>query len=95
MERTMTNEEKAKKIAWNLFDDGLFYHKYESQRQEIQSALVNMAKWKDGQKEAEKQALIDKACEWLQKHINDYLVKGRDIDYMFDDFCEAMKGGKK
>lgn len=45
----MTNEEKAKEIALNLFDDGLFYHKYESQRQEIQSAIMKMADWKDEQ----------------------------------------------
>jgi uncharacterized protein YjaZ len=23
--------------------------------------------------------------EWLKSHINDYIVKGRDIDLMFDD----------
>lgn len=34
---------------------------------------------------------IDKAVEWLKTHINDYLVKGRDIDYMFDDFSKAME----
>lgn len=47
----MTNEEKAKEIAWNLFDDGLCFHKYEYQRQEIQSAILKMAKWKDEQYE--------------------------------------------
>ena len=38
-----------------------------------------------------REKLIDKACEWLKTHINDYLVKGRDIDYMFDDFRKAME----
>ena len=28
---------------------------------------------------------LDYAIEWLKVHINDYLVKGRDIDLMFDD----------
>ena len=28
---------------------------------------------------------LDEAIEWLKKHINDYIVKGRDIDLMFDD----------
>lgn len=37
-------------------------------------------------------AFIEKACEWLKTHINDYLVKGRDIDYMFNDFEKYMKG---
>lgn len=36
-------------------------------------------------------AFIEKACKWLKTHINDYLVKGRDIDYMFDDFRKAME----
>lgn len=34
---------------------------------------------------------ITKAVEWLKTHINDYLVKSRDIDYMFDDFRKAME----
>lgn len=28
---------------------------------------------------------LDNAIEWLKNHINDYIVKGRDIDLMFDD----------
>lgn len=28
---------------------------------------------------------LDDAIEWLKNHINDYIVKGRDIDLMFDD----------
>ena len=28
---------------------------------------------------------LDYAIEWLKDHINDYLVKGRDIDLMFND----------
>ena len=27
---------------------------------------------------------------WLQEHINDYLVHGRDIDLMFDDIKNAF-----
>lgn len=56
----MNNEEKSEQIAWNLFDDGLFYHNYESQKQEIQSAIMQMAEYKDSQYE---QILIDKDCE--------------------------------
>lgn len=43
----MTNEEKARELALNLFYDGIFYQDYESQKQEIQSAIMEMAKWKD------------------------------------------------
>lgn len=33
---------------------------------------------------------IEKAIEWLKDHINDYLVKGRDIDYIFDDLKNGI-----
>ena len=46
---------------------------------------VRIAEWSS-------EKVIDDACEWLKSHINDYLVKGRDIDYMFDDFRKAMEG---
>ena len=96
----MTNEEKANKIALKYAREYLVSrndsHKQnilfkESSIIECEKASLEMAKWKDEDFAKEKQSLIDKACRWLQKHINDYLVKGRDIDYMFDDFCEAMK----
>lgn len=29
--------------------------------------------------------------EWLKKHINDYLVKGRDIDLIFEDLTKYME----
>jgi len=39
----------------------------------------------------QKSRVINEACEWLQKHINDYLVHGRDIDFLYDDFKKAME----
>lgn len=33
---------------------------------------------------------LDYAIEWLKDHINDYLVKGRDIDLMFDDLRNSV-----
>ncbi len=45
---------------------------------------IRIAEWSN-------KKVIDDACEWLKSHINDYLVKGRDIDYMFDDFRKAME----
>ena len=38
---------------------------------EITDALLKMAEWKDEQLEAEKQALINKACEWLEPVLKD------------------------
>ena len=32
----------------------------------------------------------DVLINWLQEHINDYLVHGRDIDLMFDDINNAF-----
>lgn len=33
---------------------------------------------------------IESTIEWLKTHINDYLVKGRDIDLMFDDLRNSV-----
>lgn len=39
----------------------------------------------------QKNQTINKACEWLQKHMNDYIVHGRDIDFLYDDLRKAME----
>lgn len=33
---------------------------------------------------------LDDAIEWLKNHINDYIVKGRDIDLMYDDLRNSI-----
>ena len=33
---------------------------------------------------------LDDAIEWLKNHINDYIVKGRDIDLMFYDLRNSI-----
>lgn len=84
MERTMTNEEKVLELMPT-----------KSGYYEITDALLKMAEWKDEQFAKEKQALIDKACEWLKenasKHIhgNYAFLKG----LMLEEFQQAMKGG--
>ena len=84
------NEERAREIQANdvccVWNGGC---------PNVRIGALEAMRWKDEQFEVEKQQWIDRACEWLQKHINDYLVKGRDIDYMFDDFRKAMEGGEK
>lgn len=42
------------------------------------------AEWAD-------KTMIEKSCEWLKANINNYLVRGRDIDYLFDDYKKAME----
>lgn len=46
--------------------------------------------WKDEQFKAERQALIDKACEWLEYHLSFDVVS---VDTIVSDFKQAMKGG--
>ena len=54
---------------------------------------IESVKYAVAREVAEKLAdvFIEKAYEWIETHINDYLVKGRDIDYMFDDFRKAVE----
>ena len=54
--------------------------KLEDGEYEVTDALIDMAQWKE-------QEII----EWLKNHLNDYLVKGRDIDYIFEDLPKAME----
>lgn len=71
----MTNEEKAKELA--------DYYAGETGYKEraAYDAAYAMAQWKDEQLEAEKQALIDKACEWLRNN-------------MYEGTCEQMLSKK-
>ena len=64
---TKNNEEKAKKITDRIFESG--FNTNRTFYDMAKNAAMEMARWKDEQLEAEKQALIDKACEWLSKNI--------------------------
>lgn len=68
----MENIEKAEQIALNLVQDGVCYQDYEAQMQEIQSAILKMAEWKDGQM---KKTLID-FMHYLDRR-----------DFFHDDLC--------
>ena len=75
-----TNEEKAKELA------DCYAGEYD--------AALAMAQWKDEQLEAEKQALIDKACEWWEDEFtfpemtqDDMFCKERVIE----NFKQAME----
>lgn len=54
------------------------------------SFIQKGAEWAD---EHPKEGLVSigKVIDWLMQHINDYIVRGRDIDKMFDDLRKAMK----
>ena len=57
-------------------------------------AFIEGVKWSD---ENPQKGLvsIDKACEWLTQHINDYINEynphRKDIDCLFEDFRKAME----
>lgn len=69
---------------------------------EITDALLKMAEWKDKQLEAEKQALIEKACEWLRNNMYEgtceQMLSKKPYPFMSDfinELKQAMKGGEK
>lgn len=91
----MENEEKASELG-NKYETpchGVGDCEFEAK----QAALEAMA-WKDEQFAAEKQALIDNACEWLTKNYQnlDYInMEGDLFDLsMVEDFRKAMEGMK-
>ena len=101
----MTNEEKAREILscskcpfWtdrphkiNIGEDACavcFDYK----------SVMTMAQWKDEQFETEKQALIDKACEWWENELTFTTMTQADMFYkesMIKEFKQAMKGGEQ
>ena len=92
---TKNNEEKAKKITDRIFESG--FNTNRTFYDMAKNAAMEMARWKDEQFKAEKEALINKACEWLRenasKHIHGQysLLKG----LMLEEFQPAMKGGEE
>ena len=90
----MKSEEKAKELA--------DYYAGETDYKECAAydAALAMAQWKDEQLEAEKQALIDKACEWLRNNMYEgtceQMLSKKPYPFMSDyieEFKQAMKGG--
>ena len=100
---TKNNEEKAKKITDRIFESG--FNTNRTFYDMAKNAAMEMARWKDEQLEAEKQALIDKACEWLRN--NSYMLDDWDEDKcwvtfeftskdeMIKEFHKTMKGGEE
>jgi len=102
MERTMTNEEKAREIANNsstkIVGAEVSDETYITTEPDCYTAAITMAKWKDEQFKAEKQALIDKACEWWENELTYPTMTKADMFYkesMIEEFKQAMKGGEQ
>lgn len=118
MERTMTNEDKARAIIGgdckkeNCLKCGSKYSAEEGGCVAYQR-IMQMAQWKDERiKEleatlncrskyeriyrneflkSEKQALIDKACEWMSSHLQ---MQYDSFGSFINAFRKAMKGGE-
>lgn len=75
----MTNEEKAKQITWQLFNDGHFYHNGISQRKEIEKAVMTMAYWKEHQ--------LKEVCRKCEQHIIDSGKKGCAYRSLANEYC--------
>ena len=58
----------------------------------IYQKIMQMADWKDHQFKGEKQALIEKACEWLKENARNYYSAYATEDRLIEDFKKAMKG---
>lgn len=88
----MTNEEKAKEIAYKCFPDTFEHETFgcpNCEAGKAESACLEMAKWKEEQ-------VIEKACKWLRKHKDSYAVCDIRTDKMsvanklVSDFKKAM-----
>ena len=93
---TKNNEEKAKKITDRIFESG--FNTNRTFYDMAKNAAMEMARWKDEQFKAEKQALIDKACEWWENELTYPTMTKADMFYkesMIEEFKQAMKGGEQ
>lgn len=78
------SEDLEKEIKLYQLRNPFINHQEKSLNDLIKRIAIYFAQW-------QKEQVIEKACGWLQKHMNDYLVYGRDIDFMYDDFRKAME----
>lgn len=58
--------------------------------------FIEGAKWADANPQFSKEKFIEKACKWLQQHVNDdkyYSCIGEEtlIPYLIEDFKSAME----
>lgn len=92
----MTNDEKAEIIAerngrqrfCKNYDVGC---KAYNSTDDCFSSAIQMAEWKDEQFAEQKQALINKACEWLNDLMFAFGYDAIDRDENLRDFKKAME----
>lgn len=92
--KTISNEEKAKQIAENL------YKKWgdSAYATGAEYGAIEMAKWKDEQFAKDKQQWIEEACNTIQNLLGGYIIRNfisgdsYRMNKIIDDFKQAMKG---
>ena len=72
--------------------------KFAEYNQTCYKLAMSVANAKDEETKAEKQALIDKACEWWENELTYPTMTQADMFYkesMIEEFKQAMKGGEQ
>ena len=70
--------------------------KFAGHNQTCYKIAMAVANAKDDENQAERQALIDKACEWWENELTYPTMTKADMFYkesMIEEFKQAMKGG--
>lgn len=88
----MEREETVRSFQYNMtnaFVKGWYEKNHEKYTEEIEDVFYEGA-------EAAQKYLIEKACEWLEQHVNDdkyYSCIGEEtlIPYLIEDFKKAME----
>lgn len=86
----MTREEKARSLGQMYFpDDQCIWARPNYEAKFVSDACMQMAEW-------EHKRLVEKACDWLELHINDdkyYSCIGEEtlMPYLIEDFRKAME----
>lgn len=83
----MKNEEKAKEIALAITNGYEVCEEYDC----AYKVALEAMRWKDEQSAKEREALIDKACEWLSIHDN-YSIP---THVLVEQLRQALKGGEQ
>lgn len=98
----MTNEEKAREISVKRIISEQNNITGELAIRYAHDACIDMSQWKDEQLAAEKQSLIEKACEWVKRNVYRYLESYGpesgdvciDRASLINDFRKAMEATK-
>lgn len=82
----MTDREKANDLAQYYSEESDY------KRTVGYDCAIAMADWKDEQHTEEKQQWIEKSCEWLEKHVEDFMPPTNSLhDYNTGELIHFFK----